>query len=115
MAGSLGAVSRYAVDAWANDHLGGPFPWGTLIVNLSGSFAFGLVFTLVTERLDPHPDVRFALTTGFLGAYTTFSTFAFETYRLADRGNVALAIVNVIGSIGAALMAVWLGIRLARA
>ncbi len=114
LAGALGAMARYKLDDWISARSADSFPWGTFAVNVSGSFALGLSFTLLTERFSPHPDLRLALTVGFLGGYTTLSTFALETQRLAEDGALGLALVNVFASIGAALIAVWLGAALAR-
>lgn len=114
IAGFAGAISRYAVEGWVSDRTRGSFPWGTLAVNASGCFLLGLVFTILTERFLPHPTVRAALTIGFLGAYTTFSTFAFETMRLAQDGAVALAAGNALGSLGLGIAAVYAGVWLGR-
>lgn len=115
VAGFAGAVSRYAVEGWVSDRTRGDLPWGTLVVNASGCFLLGFLFALLTERFLPHPTVRAALTIGFLGAYTTFSTFAFETMRLAEDGAVLLAVANVAASLGAGLVAVYAGTWLGRA
>jgi CrcB protein len=114
-AGFLGAVSRYAVEGWVSDRARGSLPWGTLVVNSTGCFLLGFVFALLTERFLPHPHVRAALTIGFLGAYTTFSTFAFETMRLAEDGAVMLAGANVVASVGAGIIAVYAGTWAGRA
>lgn len=114
LAGFFGAIARYQLDVWVANRSSGAFPWGTLAVNISGSFALGLLFTLLTERYSPNPEVRFALTTGFLGAYTTFSAFALETQRLAANGDMTLAALNVLASVAGALMAVWAGTAVAR-
>ena len=115
VAGFFGAITRYAVDQWISERVIGAFPWGTFAINVSGSFLLGALFVLLTERLSPHPNVRFALMTGFLGAYTTFSTFALETRRLAEDGALGLAAVNVVASVTMALVGVWLGMALVRA
>lgn len=114
VAGFAGAVTRYQIEGWVSRVTGGSFPWGTLAVNASGCFLLGLIFTLLTERFLPHPDLRSALTIGFLGAYTTFSTFAFESLRLGEDGAIALALVNIAGSVTAGVVAVWLGVTLGR-
>ncbi|MDP8991737.1 MAG: CrcB family protein [Actinomycetota bacterium] len=74
----------------------------------------GFVITLLTERLLPHPALRSAVTIGFLGAYTTFSTFAYETLRLADDGAVGLAVLNVLASVCLGVLAAWAGTVLGR-
>jgi CrcB protein len=80
-----------------------------------GCFVAGLVSTLLSERLLPNPTLRIALTVGFVGAYTTFSTFAYDTVRLGQEGALRLALVNVVGSVLIGLAATWIGIVLGRA
>jgi CrcB protein len=115
VAGSLGALARYGLDGFVTRRTGGSFPWGTFVVNVSGAFALGLLFTLFTERMTVDPWLRSTLTIGFLGAYTTFSTFSLETYRLFSDGAVGLALANALGSVGAGLAAVYLGVVAGRA
>ncbi|HWF58342.1 MAG TPA: fluoride efflux transporter CrcB [Candidatus Dormibacteraeota bacterium] len=111
-AGGLGALSRYALQALIDPR--SDLPWGTFAINVSGSFLLGLIFTLTTERLSVQPWLRTALTVGFLGAYTTFSTLAFETVRLLDSREWLLAILNMAGSAIAGVLAVVGGILVAR-
>jgi CrcB protein len=113
--GALGAMSRYAVDGWVSNAAGGQFPWGTLAVNVAGSFALGVVVELTTSRLLPHPNWRIALGIGFLGAFTTFSTFAYETVRLAEDSAYSLALVNVAAMTALGLTAAAAGLLLGRA
>ena len=115
IAGFAGAVCRYAVEGWVSTRTRGAFPWGTLVVNTTGCFVLGLIFTVLTERFLPHPTVRAAVTIGFLGAYTTFSTFAFETMNLAKVGASLLAAGNVAASLGLGLAAVYAGVWAGRA
>ncbi|MGH2772524.1 MAG: fluoride efflux transporter CrcB [Actinomycetota bacterium] len=115
LASFFGGISRYLVEGWISSATRGTFPWGTLAVNASGSFLLGFIFTVMTERFLPHPDFRVAVTAGFLGAYTTFSTFAFETFRLGEDGAIVLASLNVVASVLAGVIAVWLGIVAGRA
>ena len=114
VAGALGALSRYALEGFVSDRTGGSFPWGTFVVNVSGAFVLGLIFTLLTERWTADPWLRSTLTIGFLGAYTTFSTLTFESYRLLEDGAVGLAFANLLGSCAAGLGAVYLGVVLGR-
>ncbi|MGE0450639.1 MAG: fluoride efflux transporter CrcB [Vicinamibacterales bacterium] len=91
------------------------FPLGTFVINTSGSFLLGLITVLVAERFLPYPEeVRLAAGIGFLGAFTTFSTFEFETNVLLDSGAWAQAALNVIGSAVAGLIAVRVGVAIAR-
>jgi len=115
VAGFFGAISRYWVDGVVSRAVGGAFPWGTWVVNISGCFVIGLLTTVLTERFLPHPALRVALTVGFVGAYTTFSTFAYESFRLGQDGALGLAALNVATSILAGFVAVWAGILLGRA
>ena len=115
LAGAAGALGRYAVGGLVLRGRETAFPWGTLVVNVSGCFLLGLVFTVLTERFAVAPVLRTALTVGFLGAYTTYSTFALETARLIEDGALGLGLANVALSAVAGLGAVWLGIVLGRA
>ena len=115
VAGFAGAMSRYAVEGLVSERTRGGFPWGTFAVNVTGCFLLGFVFTVLTDRFLPHPTLRAALTIGFIGAYTTFSTFAFETMRLAEDGAVVAALGNIGLSVAAGLTAVYAGTWLGRA
>lgn len=110
----LGANARYLVGGWVVDRLGATFPYGTLLINVSGSFLIGVVLTLVTERALAPAWVRPTFAIGFLGSYTTFSTFSYETLALVGAGSPAAAALNVAGSVGGALIGVYLGTVVAR-
>ena len=114
VAGALGALARYGVEG-AVSRRATAFPWGTFVVNVSGSFLLGMVFTLLGERLTVAPWVRASIAIGFLGAYTTFSTLSLETYRLLESRSLALAFANVAGSAAAGLLALYGGVVLGRA
>ena len=113
--GALGAASRYAVDGWVSQVGRGQFPWGTLAVNVAGSFLLGVLVEVTTSRLLPHPNWRIALGIGFLGAFTTFSTFAYETVRLAEDSAYALALLNVVAMTVLGLLAAAAGLVIGRA
>jgi CrcB protein len=113
--GAAGAVARYMVDGWVLDRTGGELPWGTLVVNVSGSFVLGLLFAMAIERDVLAAEVRGPLMIGFLGAYTTFSTLMLESWRLWEDGAVALALGNLAVSALAGLVAVVAGLTLGRA
>jgi CrcB protein len=115
VAGALGALARYGLDGAVSRRLPTSFPWGTFVVNISGSLVLGFLLTLMTERLTTEPWLRSALAIGFLGAYTTFSTLQYETYRLLEDGALGLAATNVFGSAAAGLVAVYLGVVAGRA
>jgi fluoride exporter len=114
-AGALGALARYGLEGLVGRRAPGAFPWGTFAVNVTGAFVLGFVFTVMTEQLTVAPWIRGAVTIGFLGAYTTFSTLSFETYRLAEDGALGLAAANALGSLAAGLTAVYLGVVAGRA
>lgn len=115
VAGFFGAVSRYWLDGWVSRLSGGGFPWGTFVVNMSGCFLIGALTTILTERLLPHPNVRAAVTIGFIGAYTTFSTFAYESLRQIQDGALGMAVTNVVGSVVLGIAAAWIGVVVGRA
>jgi fluoride exporter len=111
--GAAGALCRYFVTGWVQGLATGPFPVGTLFVNFSGCFVFGAlaaIFTWTAPASDPY---RVLLLVGFLGAYTTFSTFSWDTLALFDDGRLDLALLNVGASNLLCLTGVWLGHRLA--
>lgn len=114
MGGALGAVARYVLSNWVYQWLGRSFPWGTLVVNVVGSFLMGFLFFLFSERVILHPDVRIALLVGGLGALTTFSTFSIETFHLIEDGLYLLAVANILASVVLCVGAVWLGILSAK-
>jgi CrcB protein len=111
----LGANLRFLIGGWVYDRAGTSFPWATLLINVSGSFALGLVLALVSERIVAPAWVKPGLAIGFLGSYTTFSTFSYETLALAREGSWLAAGGNIIGSVAAALVGVYLGTVVARA
>lgn len=111
--GALGAVARFAMTTAAARLLGSTFPWGTLAVNATGCFALGLLARLLLASAAP-PAVRLALTTGFLGAFTTFSSFAWETLELVREDRLRPAAIYVAASLAAGLAAVWSGYALAQ-
>lgn len=112
----LGANLRFLVGSLVAARWGAAFPWGTLLINVSGSFLIGLLLPLLAARLDGGPAARALLVTGFLGAYTTFSTFSAETVALGQRGAHWAAFLYVAGSVllgvGAATLGTALGARL---
>lgn len=115
VAGAFGALARYGLEGAVSRRWPGAFPWGTFVVNVSGAFLLGLVFVLLTDRFTVDPWLRSTITIGFLGAYTTFSTLSFESYRLLEDGATGLALVNTLGSMAAGLLAVYLGVVAGRA
>lgn len=115
LGGFLGANARYFLARWAAGRFGIHFPWGTFLINVSGSFLLGVIATLVNLKLVPFGDhLRLTLAVGFLGAYTTFSTYEFESHALLEDGSWLPAAANLFGSLAAGLLAVRLGVLLAR-
>lgn len=112
--GFFGAISRYLVDGWVSAASGGGFPWGTLVVNVTGSFVLGLLFAASVERGVLPAEIRAPVLVGFIGAYTTFSTFTLETWRLVEAGSYVLAVANIGGSLVLGLGAVVAGLLLGR-
>ncbi len=107
--GFLGAIARYAIGVWIGQKWGRSFPLGTFVINVSGSFFIGLLMSLFTERLMVNPQWRLLLVVGFLGAYTTFSTFEYETGRLIKDGEWLVASMNVVFSVIAGFIALKIG------
>lgn len=114
LGGFLGANLRYLVGGWAADRLGSTFPYGTLLINVSGSFLIGLFLTLITERFTAPPGLRLFFAIGFLGAYTTFSTFSFESLALIQSRAYFAAAANLLGSLLLGMVAVLLGVIVGR-
>jgi CrcB protein len=112
--GAAGAVARYVIDSALSQRMFASFPWGTLVVNLSGSLVLGLLFALTVERGVLPAATRAPLMIGFLGAYTTFSTLMLESWRLVEDGAFGLAAVNVVGSSVLGLAAVFIGLTAGR-
>jgi CrcB protein len=107
--GFVGAVARYGIAVWIGQRWGRSFPLGTFVINVSGSFLIGLLMTLMAERFTENPQWRLLLVVGFLGAYTTFSTFEYETGALLKDGEWLFAGLNVVLSVIVGFAALKLG------
>jgi len=114
MGGFVGAITRFWVGVYIANRMGTRFPYGTFVINISGSFIIGLVITVLAERSSLSPNWRYLIPIGFVGAYTTFSTFEFETLRAIQDGQIAIGMLNVFGSVIAGFIAVWLGVITAK-
>jgi CrcB protein len=112
--GFLGAISRYGVALWIGQRWGRSFPFGTFVINVSGSFLIGLIMSLLTERFMVSPQWRLMLVVGFLGAYTTFSTFEYETGALLKDSEYLIAGLNVVMSVFAGFVALKIGEMVAK-
>ncbi len=109
--GFIGSVLRYLIKIWVQE-IGGSFPLGTLVVNVTGSFFLGLIVSVMEYKEVLTEDTRLFLTIGLLGGFTTMSTFSYDSYRLLERKDLALFCMNVGGTIVLTLLAVFLGIKL---
>jgi CrcB protein len=112
VAGAIGAPVRYLVDGYVGQRTGAVFPWGTLLINTSGSLLLGFLTGLGLYHAFPRTP-RVVLGTGFIGAYTTFSTFTYETVRLIDDGASRQAMLNSFGTLIAGATAAAVGLALA--
>lgn len=110
----LGANARYWVGVWAGNRLGADFPYGTLLVNIIGCFLIGLFYGLGETRFTISGDLRLFFVVGFLGSYTTFSSFGYESVNLLLGGNLWLAGLNLLGTLVVGLTAVLVGLQIAR-
>jgi len=114
LGGGVGSLARYVAGSAIMTRFGSRFPLGTMAVNVTGSFLIGLLMTLLTERWQPHPNWRLLLVVGFLGGYTTFSSFEWETFSAVREGGFWIGLANVVGSVAFGYAAVWLGALLGR-
>lgn len=114
VASALGGLCRYALGGVIARRAAGGFPWETFAINVSGAFVLGVLFAVLVEQHATAPWLRAALLVGFLGSYTTFSTWTLETWRLVEGGAVGLAFANVAGSTVAGLAATWAGLTAGR-
>ena len=111
--GAAGAIARYQLAAVIQARVRAGFPWGTFVVNMTGCFVMGIVMTVLSERV-AHPNWRYLIPIGFIGAYTTFSTFELETFRAVSERAFSVALANVAASVIAGYAALWMGVVIAR-
>lgn len=112
--GATGAILRYWMSLGIHAWMGRGFPYGTLAVNLLGSFLMGLAYVFMIERMDVSPEWRGAIIIGLLGAFTTFSTFSIETLNLLEAGEQLKAGLNILFSVAFCITGCWLGLVLGR-
>ena len=110
LGGFLGSITRYWVGNYIGGRMGMRFPYGTFVINITGSFLIGVIVTILSQKAHWSPNLSFLIPIGFIGAYTTFSTFELETYRSFQTGDVMFAFLNVILSVILGFAAVWLGV-----
>ena len=114
LGGALGAIARHQVAVAIQSRMASAFPWGTFVVNISGCFVMGLTTTILAGKIGVHQNWRFLVPIGFIGAYTTFSTFEFETYRAITGADLVTGMANVLASVIVGYLALWLGVIAAR-
>lgn len=110
----IGANARFLISQWAAERLGAGFPYGTFFVNVTGCFIIGLFYGLGENRITITPELRLLFAIGFLGGFTTFSTFGYESAALLRSGDLILALLNIVGSNLLGLLAVIVGLTVAR-
>ena len=113
--GALGSVLRFWVGTYIGSRWGARFPYGTLFINLTGSFLIGVILTVMGARADWNPYWRYLLPIGFIGGYTTFSSFEYETLRTIQDGQIGLGLLYVAASVVVGFAAVWGGVIAGRA
>lgn len=111
LGGAIGTLARFGVSGLVAQHFGNAFPWGTLVINVTGSFLIGFIatFTDTDGRFTLNSTARYFVMTGVLGGFTTFSSFSLQTLALAREGEWLRAGANSVGSLVLCLVAVWLG------
>lgn len=113
--GGLGSIVRFWLGSYIGSKMGTRFPYGTFVINVTGSFLIGLIFALLTVRTQWNPNWRYLIPIGFIGGYTTFSSFEFETLRTVQDGQIGLGLLYVGASVIVGFVAVWGGMIAGRA
>jgi len=112
--GALGSVLRFWMSGWVAGMLGRDFPYGTLLVNVSGSLLMGFLYVVLIDKFNASTELRAVLLIGLLGGFTTFSSFSMETFHLLEAGEIFKALMNIILSVAVCLAATWLGVVVGR-
>ncbi|RVJ39174.1 fluoride efflux transporter CrcB [Sinorhizobium meliloti] len=113
--GALGSVLRYLVGLWMLQRAGPAFPWGTLFVNVTGSFLIGFLAEFIMHKMGASPEMRVFLITGVLGGYTTFSAFSLDAIALLEHGQTMSGLAYIVASVGLSMLAAFAGLALMRA
>ena len=113
--GCLGSILRFWLGSYIGNKMGSRFPYGTFVINITGSFLVGLVFALLTVKTQWSPNWRYLIPIGFIGGYTTFSSFEYETLRTMQDGQIGLGLLYVAASVVVGFVAVWGGMIAGRA
>jgi fluoride exporter len=110
LGGAVGSVLRFWVGGYVSGRLGTRFPYGTFVINITASFSIGFIMTLLVERTHWSPSWRYLIPIGFLGGYSTFSSFEYETFRVFQDGELLVAGMNIVFSVAVGFLSVWLGV-----
>jgi fluoride exporter len=113
--GFMGSIARFWLAVYVGQRMGTRFPYGTFLINVSGSFLVGLVMTILTERTHLSPTYRYLIPIGFIGGYTTFSTFEYETLRAIQDGQFTIGLLNIVMSVLVGFLMVWTGAMVGKA
>ena len=108
--GAIGSMLRFWVGANVSGRMGARFPYGTFVINITASFLIGLVMTVLAEKTHWSPNWRYLIPIGFLGGYSTFSSFEYETFQVFQSNELLVAGLNITLSVGIGFLAVWLGV-----
>ncbi|MFZ1916159.1 MAG: fluoride efflux transporter CrcB [Terriglobales bacterium] len=113
--GFVGSIARFWLASYVGQRMGTRFPYGTFLINVSGSFLIGFVMTILTERTHLSPTYRYLIPIGFIGGYTTFSTFEYETLRVIQDGQFTIGLLNIVLSVLVGFLMVWTGAMVGKA